>query len=320
MGQPSLLRDCLRRRQEQILHGRAFAKIVQIVNPGRRLGRQLCGRFGVIVQPGQPVRIRRITLRLNQARRFVWVERFQPVEEHLRVGRPLVIQPQTRHDPVRGDVVGQLLKDLNCRLRCLNRVPALPQNFGQQNVQVGALRVLLNRGPQLDQRLLVEVAVGKLASQPAPGQLNLVGNAVLAIAACIQIVQGPLQQGVARQLLVGPFQVPDGPVEIAVLLADLAQPQVRDGVVRQHAQDPQEDLCGFLQVLLHALLVTFLEERLTQQPIRFHVLRKMLQDIATMAHDLCRRLVLQQPVQFVQVFPQRHRIGHVLLISRERLG
>ncbi len=100
-----------------------------------------------------------------------------------------------------------------------------------------------------------------------------------------QALQLALDGGIGGLHLEGALHVPDGIVELALVVCDNAHPDMRDKIIRRDHQDSLEDV--------HRRVVTLgFEIRLAKQAIRFQMFRVSLEDMAAVCNGFIEPLTL----------------------------
>ena len=146
----------------------------------------------------------------------------------------------SRQDSVCLSAVRELLQDLIADLGCLGFLFGAPVHLGEQNLEVRAIGVLLERRSEFGNRLRKEIAVCIHPGQRPAGEPDFMR--LEPVPPADQSLEFLLDRRVGRVGFEGALHMPNGGVEVALVFAHDRHADVGDKVIRHGGEHALEDV------------------------------------------------------------------------------
>ena len=224
----------------------------------------------------------------------IGIEAFDPLAVGVQVFGVIAACQHLNHDAIGSQAVGEFLQHLPGCFGGFGAHPGFGVDLCQEHAQVKAALVFGQGGAHFGNGLLVKIAFGIHARQGAARGANF--GRLHTIPASIQTAQFVLDRAVAWLGLKGAFHMPDGFIQVALVLADDAHAHMGDEIVGSGREHSLQDI-GCVAVAL-AFQIGF-----AHQAVGIDVFRKGLQYVAAMGYRLIYLAAFDEFLYLLRVSP-----------------
>ena len=197
---------------------------------------------------------------------------------------------------------GELLQDAQTEFLGLDSLFVFPQRLGQGNLQVNAVGVFFEEGPELLYGAAVAPTAGVQTGQGSRCQVE--PTRLYAGLAAVEPAQFVADSRVVRGDFESSLHVPEGLVQIAPPIIDHAHARMGDEVLRIPAEHSGEHV-------LRLILLPGLQHRLAQHPVDLQVFGILFEDVAAVGDDLIVSSFLDQLFHLPNIFMQSDFSHHL---------